>query len=176
VSPHGLHRTYISHRSIPSSTLFALEGYVSAKQQYLTAEQSSSASEPSRDVAAMYSKQRKYVSALLQQLPAEVSPDTVSRPVSIQAPSITKRPVALQGPFLLQPSPRLLSTMDVPDASDITYLTCGTPDTTAEDGGLERLGLVLIAQHDGRVDICLDLEKVEARWETSEVRTLEVTA
>jgi nucleoporin NUP82 len=28
---------------------------------------------------------------------------------------------------------------------------------------------VLIAYQDGRVDVCLDVEKVEARWETKAV-------
>jgi nucleoporin NUP82 len=36
-------------------------------------------------------------------------------------------------------------------------------------GETERLGVVLIAYQDGRVDVCLDVEKVEARWQTKSV-------
>ena len=33
----------------------------------------------------------------------------------------------------------------------------------------EKLGIVMIAYQDGKVDVCLDVDKVEARWEKKTV-------
>ena len=51
------------------------------------------------------------------------------------------------------------------DATDIVYLTFGTSDEEDDEGETERLGVVLVTYRDGKVDICLDVEKVEAKWE-----------
>jgi nucleoporin NUP82 len=48
-------------------------------------------------------------------------------------------------------------------------LSFGGADSTGVE--LERLGAVLIAYQDGRVDVCLDVEKVEARWNIKQVST-----
>lgn len=74
-----------------------------------------------------------------------------------------------QGPFLLQPSPRSLESSEGGDASDIVYLAFMRDDDDDDAGETERLGIVIVTYQDGKVDICLDVEKVEARWESKQV-------
>ena len=67
-----------------------------------------------------------------------------------------------QGPFLLQPAPLDLGIIES-TASDIAYILAGDEDS---DEDTEPLGVVVIVFSDGRVDMCLDTEKIEARdWE-----------
>lgn len=56
------------------------------------------------------------------------------------------------------------------DATDITYLAFGADDDADGEGETERLGVVLITYQDGKVDVCLDVEKTEARWENKQAR------
>ena len=74
-----------------------------------------------------------------------------------------------QGPFLLQPAPLTLDGSEDGDATDILYLSFDHDDETEGDGETERLGVVLMVTQDGKVDVCLDVDKVEARWETRQV-------
>jgi nucleoporin NUP82 len=74
-----------------------------------------------------------------------------------------------QGPFLLQPAPLTLDGSEDGDATDILYLSFDHDDETDDDGETERLGVVLVVTKDGSVDVCLDVDKVEARWETRQV-------
>jgi nucleoporin NUP82 len=74
-----------------------------------------------------------------------------------------------QGPFLLQPAPLTLDGSEDGDATDILYLLFDHDDETEDDGETERLGVVLVVTKDGSVDVCLDVDKVEARWETRQV-------
>ena len=55
------------------------------------------------------------------------------------------------------------------DATDITYVAFGSDVEEGVEGETERLGLVLAAFQDGRVDVYLDVEKVEARWAHKDV-------
>jgi len=85
-------------------------------------------------------------------------------------PSTIKAQPVRQGPFLLQPSPHTLEGSEGGDATDIAYLTFGSDYEEDGEGETERLGIIMIAFQDGKIDICLDVEKVEARWETKQVR------
>ena len=74
-----------------------------------------------------------------------------------------------QGPFLFQPAPRELDQGQGGNATDLVYINVEGasflhPD---DDGNEERLGVLAVAFSDGKVDICLDVEKIEAMWETS---------
>jgi len=72
-----------------------------------------------------------------------------------------------QGPFLLQPEPRLLEGSEEEAATDIAYLSFGSDDDDDNEGEgspIKYLGIVTIAYQDGRVDLLLDVDKVEARW------------
>lgn len=56
------------------------------------------------------------------------------------------------------------------DATDLVYLAFGGDEEDGEgEGETERLGVVMVVYQDGKVDVCLDVEKVEARWETKAV-------
>lgn len=90
-------------------------------------------------------------------------------------PTTVSHRVARQGPFLLQPSPRTLEGGEGGDATDIVYLAFGADEDDEGEGETERLGVVLVAFQDGKVDVCLDVEKVEARWESKTV-SLEETS
>jgi nucleoporin NUP82 len=87
-------------------------------------------------------------------------------------PTTIKSVPVRQGPFLLQPSPKTLEGSDGGDATDITYLAFGADgdDGDGDGGETEHLGVVMVAFQDGKVDVCLDVEKVEARWESKQVR------
>ncbi|GLB33650.1 putative nuclear pore component [Lyophyllum shimeji] len=149
--------------SIPSSYIHSLECFISAKQEFLAQGTSAAA----KNLSTLYDYQRKYVSALLKQLPPGTVFPAASRPILIHPPTTIKAPPARQGPFLLQPSPRTLEGSEGGDATDMSYLAFDPEDDGGEgDGGeTEHLGVVMIAFQDGKVDVCLDVEKVEARWD-----------
>lgn len=119
----------------------------------------------------MYDYQHKYVTALLKQLPLDLSgkgPGVLMHP-----PSQIKTNPIRQGPFLLQPAPLAIEGCESGNATDIVYLSF-TDDHTdvsrpsrlaASSEETDRLGVVLVAYQEGKVDVFLDVEKVEARWE-----------
>lgn len=78
-------------------------------------------------------------------------------------PSSSGMQVARQGPFLLQPAPVELDStgMDEPDARDLCYVHHCRHSTSDSS---EELSALLVAFADGRVDVCLELDKVQARW------------
>ncbi|KAJ4493007.1 hypothetical protein C8J55DRAFT_501950 [Lentinula edodes] len=152
--------------SIPSAYIHSLECFISAKQEFLAQETTSQAN---RNMSMLYDYQHKYVDALLKQLPPGTVFPAPSRSVLIHPPTIIKAPPARQGPFLLQPSPRMLDESEGGDATDIVYLSYSQTEETvsdAEDGVAENLDVVLITYQDGKIDVCLDVEKVEARWQS----------
>ena len=120
-------------------------------------------------MAHLYDFQHRYVSALLKQLPPGTVYPAISRPVPMHPPRAIKSPPVRQGPFLLQPSPRTIDGSEGGDATDITYVAFGSDVEEGVEGETERLGLVLAAFQDGRVDVYLDVEKVEARWAHKDV-------
>lgn len=64
----------------------------------------------------------------------------------------------------------MIEGSDGGDATDIIYTVLGNEDD--EDDETEKLGIVMIAYQDGKVDVCLDVDKVEARWEKKTVNHL----
>ncbi|PPQ77332.1 hypothetical protein CVT25_010914 [Psilocybe cyanescens] len=151
--------------SVPSAYIHSLECFVSAKQEYL----SQATSSASKNVSMTYDYQHKYITALVKQLPAGTVFPASPIPVLVHPPSTIKPRPLRQGPFLLQPSPRMIEGSEGGDATDITYLAFGTgPDRDhSEDDGndTEHLGVLLVSYQDGKVDLFLDVEKVEARWD-----------
>ncbi|KAH9843921.1 uncharacterized protein C8Q71DRAFT_826054 [Rhodofomes roseus] len=152
--------------SIPSAYVHALECFVAAKQEYLTQSQGEGSS--SRKMTHLYDFQYRYVTALLKQLPPGTVYPAISRPVPMHPPRSIKALPVRQGPFLLQPSPRTIDGSEGGDATDIAYMAFGSDVEEGVEGETERLGLVLASFQDGRVDVYLDVEKVEARWEQKE--------
>lgn len=134
---------------------------------------------PPADIQALtaaYDYQYKYIQGLSKQLPPGTVYPTASRPTLVHPPTTIRHPPRIQGPFLLQPSPRHLEGSEGGDATDILYMKFDAEAEVGEEwedeGETERLGLVLIAYQDGRVDVCLDVEKVEARWDAKQVTRL----
>ncbi|OBZ76188.1 Nucleoporin nup82 [Grifola frondosa] len=158
--------------SIPSSYVHALECFVAAKQEYLLTSEEDSSSSSNHSI--FYDYQHKYVTALLKQLPAGTVFPSASRSVSMHPPTTIKNHPSRQGPFLLQPSPRTLDGSEGGDATDIVYLTFGSDAEEEAEGETERLGVVLVAFQDGKVDVYLDVEKVEAKWENKQGPTEEL--
>ncbi|KAH7924035.1 hypothetical protein BV22DRAFT_1091637 [Leucogyrophana mollusca] len=150
--------------SVPSSYVHALECFIAAKQEFLSQGTSGTTS----TLSTLYDYQRKYVSALIKQLPPGTVFPAISRSVSMHPPSTIKSQPMRQGPFLLQPSPHLLEGSEGGDATDIAYLAFISDEEEDNEGETERLGIVMIAYQDGKIDVCLDVEKVEARWESKQ--------
>lgn len=120
----------------------------------------------------MYEYQHKYVTALVKQLPSGTPFPTQSQNVFIHPPTTIKHKPLRQGPFLLQPSPLTIEGSEGGDATDIIYAVLGNEEDDEYDGETEKLGIVMIAYQDGKVDVCLDVDKVEARWEKKTVNTM----
>ncbi|KAJ3517544.1 hypothetical protein NLJ89_g434 [Agrocybe chaxingu] len=156
--------------SVPSSYIHSLECFISAKQEFLTCGASPSTS---KNLSTVYDYQRKYVNALVKQLPPGTVFPAPSRPVAVHPPTTIKAPPLRQGPFLLQPSPRLLEGSEGGDATDLAYLAFGTDDEDSTDDvrDTEHLGIVVVSYQDGKIDLFLDVEKVEARWDIKQVST-----
>ncbi|KAG7097129.1 hypothetical protein E1B28_004507 [Marasmius oreades] len=154
--------------SVPSAYVHSLECFISAKQEFLLQTWSFSSS----NLSTLYDYQRRYVAALLKQLPPGTVFPAPSRSIFMHPPSIVKSCPTRQGPFLLQPSPRILEGGDGGDATDIAYLSVGCgheKESEVEEASAESLGFVFITYQDGKVDLCLDVEKVEARWESKQI-------
>ncbi|KAJ6599216.1 hypothetical protein DFH09DRAFT_1356311 [Mycena vulgaris] len=154
--------------SIPSSYVHSLECFISAKQEFLLQSQERGSSSTTRNLSTLYDYQHKYITALIKQLPPGTVFPASSRSVLMHPPTTIKARPARQGPFLLQPAPRALAGSDGGDATDIMYLAFGADDDGEDDGEggeTEHLGVVVVAFQDGKIDVCLDVEKVEARWD-----------
>lgn len=123
----------------------------------------------------MYEYQHKYVGALVKQLPTGTVFPAESRYVVLHPPTTIKNATIRQGPFLLQPSPLSVEGSEGGDATDIVYLAFGNDEEEGSEGETERLGVVMVAYQDGKVDVCLDVDKVEARWENKQVRSTRVS-
>ncbi|KAJ7904339.1 hypothetical protein B0H14DRAFT_3079228 [Mycena olivaceomarginata] len=154
--------------SIPSSYVHSLECFISAKQDFLSQTEERGSSSTTRNLSTLYDYQHKYITALLKQLPPRTVFPASSRSVPMHPPTTIKAHPARQGPFLLQPAPRTLADSEGGDATDIMYLAFGADDDREDDGEggeTEHLGVVVVSHQDGKIDVCLDVEKVEARWD-----------
>jgi nucleoporin NUP82 len=187
--------TFAQSSLVPSEYVPALECFVAAKRELIEA--GTSAFLSSHDLAPTTSiitdedaiaitndQQLKYVNALMKQLlksgalesadKATISlPSSTPSRVNVRPPIIHKYPIARQGPFLLQPAPPELGSGDDDienPAMDIVYLTIDEDDNGVE-GDKEKLGVIGIVYQDGKVDICLDTDKVEAKWDLQPVGT-----
>lgn len=158
---------------IPSSYIHALECFVYAKKEFLSQAELEPGS--SNSLSSLYNYQQRYVAALLKQLPPGTAFPAASQLVNIRPPAIIKSVPIRQGPFLLQPAPRDLEGSEAVDATDISYLTFGSKEEDENEDETVRLGVVLVAFKDGKVDLCLDVEKVEAKWEHRGVRLYHFT-
>ncbi|GAA5826203.1 hypothetical protein JCM11251_007206 [Rhodosporidiobolus azoricus] len=137
-----------------------------------------------------YNLQLQYVNSLLRQVSSssaqprtptsalDASTSTPPRenddddgPVRLVAPSRADFTPSLQGPFLLQPAPAELDNGADSRACDIAYLSYSpspSPSSFSSEDTAPGVGVIAIAYADGKVDLCLEVEKVEARWAAEE--------
>ncbi|GAA5898603.1 hypothetical protein JCM8208_004711 [Rhodotorula glutinis] len=171
--------------SLTPNYVHALSAFVSTKVDYL------SSSSPFPALEKRYSLQQQYVSSLVRQVTtsapppfAYAEPDLAaaaddehdpSTPRDVVAPSRPALAPRLQGPFLLQPAPAELDNGADGAACDLAYLTHAATSSQGEAGSGEvgedegdevgeGVGVLAIAYRDGKVDLCLEVEKVEARF------------
>ncbi|KZT60736.1 hypothetical protein CALCODRAFT_515128 [Calocera cornea HHB12733] len=143
---------------------------------------------PQPALEARYQQQLKYVKTLERQLKHE-SKNSKQKPVSKELedlqsstsgpqpgeagftlPAVIKAPVAAQGPYRIIPEPPELDDGLEPEATDLTYLYF-------DDASSCPLSVLGIAWQNGRIDICLDLERVEGMWTMdSSIRLQEVSS
>jgi hypothetical protein len=76
--------------------------------------------------------------------------------VAFSPPPFEQRRVEVQGPFDVHPEPLIISEHSY-EASDILML------------GTEPFNVLAIAFNNGRVDICIEAEKIEAMWNTQAI-------
>lgn len=161
--------TDVLDRMIPPSYIPSLECFVAAKRELINAHTSAfmktnPEDDDDDDIVLTNDLQLKYVNALMKQLPPNFSQS--SKPHNIRPPNASKYPVSRQGPFLLQPAPRELEGGEEFEATDIAYLSFGDDEDGMEpESESERLGVVAVVYQNGKVDLCLDVEKIEARWD-----------
>lgn len=156
-----------SNSSVPSTYVHSLECFISAKQEFI----SKGSSTASKDLSAIYDYQHKYVHGLIKQIPPNAAFPMEGKAVLLHPPKTIKASSLRQGPFLLQPSPRNLEGSEGGDATDIAYFSFPTTEVNSVDEtkAAEQLGVLVASYQDGRVDLFLDVEKVEARWDVKQV-------
>ncbi|KTW28403.1 hypothetical protein T552_01665 [Pneumocystis carinii B80] len=71
--------------------------------------------------------------------------------VTFRRPNISKFPVLIQGPFLFQPAPLEFSSQHVTASNIITL-------------GTNVVGILIISYADGKIDVCVEVERVEPKW------------
>ena len=142
------------------------------------------------DLPTVYDHQRKYIHTLTKQLPADdsfsqdiaqstgllmelsissFSPVSTSKPrsvlVTVEAPTNIKLEPESQGPFRFRPAPGPSPAPEWDDlATDVLYTHLFTDQPRRSMTKTADAGVILITYSDGRVDVCLDLVKVEAVW------------
>ncbi|GAA6029974.1 hypothetical protein JCM8097_009196 [Rhodosporidiobolus ruineniae] len=169
--------------SASTSSALATPSKALSRSTFTSASPASTRTPPS--LSKRYALQQQYVNSLVRQITAASSkpasssldPDALDgaeadvdpdQPVRVILPSRSDFTPSLQGPFLLQPAPAELDNGADCRACDIAYLQYSPPNTsTGEKDESEQgsgLGVIAVAYSDGKVDLCLEVEKIEARW------------
>lgn len=146
--------------------------YLAGKTQRLKEHAAHGLSAPERmALSRRLAEQHKYARKILQQIESQDPPPqlgkmdldvpanatTTNRLRNIASP-VDLSSIQVQGPMLLQPEPAELEDCDDPRASDFAYIGAGA----AGD-----LGVIAVVWTDGRVDMCIEAERVEAQWQPS---------
>lgn len=146
--------------------------YLAGKTQRLKEHAAHGLSAPERmALSRRLAEQHKYARKILQQIESQDPPPqlgkmdldvpanatTTNRLRNIASP-VDLSSIQVQGPMLLQPEPAELEDSDDPRASDFAYIGAGA----AGD-----LGVIAVVWTDGRVDMCIEAERVEAQWQPS---------
>lgn len=105
----------------------------------------------------------------------EMDVDPQERAINLNAPSLAYMggvKSRRQGPFLMQPAPVELDDEIESFACDMAYIsyspsvtgTGSVADAQRVEAEGAALGVFVLSFSDGKVDVCLEVEKVEARW------------
>jgi len=109
--------------------------------------------------------QHQFVKSLVRQVSDQrlnlPNPELGIRAIRIQARKLGDREVAIQGPYLFQPVPHELDDSEGGDATDILYTTSTTVE--GSNNGVT-IGIIFIVFQDGKLDVCLDFQKLEGKW------------
>lgn len=145
---------------------------------------------PPNALSKRYNHQLRYVNSLIRQVPtsttiskrasadvtleSEASTSDSSRYIPITLPHTNTSP-SLQGPFLLQPPPAEFDNGAESLACDIIYINYKSSVVAgkakakeAEEENKVGLGIIAVVYSDGKVEVCLEVEKVEAKWGNEE--------
>jgi len=120
----------------------------------------------------LYDQQSIYVHSLIKTIPSFENLPHPNQVVPVQRPIIIKVDPVVQGPFLMQPAPDEDELADGfgEGACDLLYVTYRKSQSKAKDvSSSPEISLLLIVYQHGRVDICVDLEKVEPVWHSNSV-------
>lgn len=163
--------------------LESLLGVTSAKINHLLA--SGPAAQLSlyerRDLEAEYGARLKFLKSLLDPQVRDraedmddMSLELDEEHVKVAYPTYLRTTPARQGPFLLQPAPRdLESDEDEPLASDMEYILVEPEATETNEGAdFPLVGVLLMSYENGKVDVCVDVARVEASWSKQSSETV----
>lgn len=120
----------------------------------------------------LYDQQSIYVHSLIKTIPVFETPPHPNQVVPVQRPIIIKVDPAVQGPFLMQPAPDEDELADGfgEGACDLLYVSYKRSQKKPKEvSSSPEISLLLVAYQHGRVDICLDLDKVEPVWHSNSV-------
>ena len=152
---------------VPSRPILNLAAFVSAKLEYLSINSENRGPSEKQALESRYSQQMKFVNSILSQrssvITSAAEDDTVLDEddyIKVRYPTYLRYSLARQGPFLLQPAPRELDGSEESLAYDIAYVHLDHGES-----GTGELGFIFLGYSDGKVDLCLDVEKVEAQWD-----------
>ncbi|OLL25409.1 Nucleoporin nup82 [Neolecta irregularis DAH-3] len=133
--------------------------YISAKSSHVS---ELARQDPQRDMKAeidLYRQQTRWISDVLGQVSSAEdfglgSPSAAEVDhslVNFRRPNVVRPQATVHGPFLFQPPPAEFSTLQT-EATDILSLPTSP------------VGLLVISYSDGKVDVCIESEKIEALW------------
>jgi nucleoporin NUP82 len=155
-------------RVIPSQYIDNLEIYVN--NQLGSLDRTTQYSDPALVMAA--ESQKHFMKSLLRmasnQRLISVNPDLGIREVSVDSQKLGDRQSAIQGPYLFQPVPHELEDSEGGDATDLIYVTS---HGGGDQEGVAEINILCISFQDGKVDICLDLQKLEGKWAPANTTT-----
>ncbi|RIA99135.1 nuclear pore component-domain-containing protein [Glomus cerebriforme] len=111
------------------------------------------------DILEQYRLQLNWIKRVFMNLDENINSDRVV----FSPPPFEQLQVEIQGPFEIHPRPLTISKHPY-EASDILML------------GTEPLNVLVVAFNNGRIDICIEAEKIEAMWQTPVIVPGEYTA
>ncbi|CED82201.1 Nucleoporin Nup88 [Phaffia rhodozyma] len=169
---------------LPRSLIYSLSTVTAQKLSFLHSPSLSSSTSsittvlPDPILLARYHAQKQWIDQLIRQIPSADIEDasdeeTSGEPVEVKLEDMkgSLKRTAVQGPFLFDPPPKEIDDEEGEEdltgsATDLFMVGLGEDGTAEEEIGKkgEVLGVLGIVWKDGRVDVCLEVEKMEGVW------------